>query len=246
MTRPLSQVKFYNTKSPFHQSVIEKPHHLLSMIVGLNSLGLCLLRYRLKQIIKIYIQFRRVLYLNGVSEQLTMGLLWIKSGGDHAMVLQLLWVFWIQKLILRSFLWHPLFGYLVVFELSILLLVFVLIYFNVILRSIDLSAWEYGLPGSLEGQHRCGVLYTLIRYSEQLSSPSISLEAFQVKVSVVYSSSIIKVQIRVNSFSVTCSYFPENTLYMLLLDIKKKMGSHLYAFGGIKGSCSLAYEWLRL
>ncbi|KAL0391640.1 UNVERIFIED_CONTAM: Dynamin-2B [Sesamum radiatum] len=33
--------------------------------------------------------------------------------------------------------------------------------------------------GSLEGRQRSGVLYTLIRYSEQLSSPSISLEAFQ-------------------------------------------------------------------
>ncbi|KAK4433593.1 HEAT repeat-containing protein 6 [Sesamum alatum] len=33
--------------------------------------------------------------------------------------------------------------------------------------------------GSLEGRQRSGVLYTLIRYSEQLSSPSISLEALQ-------------------------------------------------------------------
>ncbi|GFP81254.1 heat repeat-containing protein 6 [Phtheirospermum japonicum] len=34
--------------------------------------------------------------------------------------------------------------------------------------------------GSLEGQPRSGVLYTLFRYSEQVSSPPISLEAFQV------------------------------------------------------------------
>ncbi|KAL3830375.1 hypothetical protein ACJIZ3_019177 [Penstemon smallii] len=33
--------------------------------------------------------------------------------------------------------------------------------------------------GSLEGQQKSGVLFTLFRYSEQLSSPSISLEAYQ-------------------------------------------------------------------
>ncbi|KAL3641854.1 hypothetical protein CASFOL_012669 [Castilleja foliolosa] len=40
--------------------------------------------------------------------------------------------------------------------------------------------------GSLEGRPRSGVLYTLFRYSEQLSSPPISLEAFQALKAVAH------------------------------------------------------------